>query len=356
MTDASIGEHQRTIAIAEVALRQIKALRLPATPRNFEIWFVYAAGHNPSLNETINDIMTRNGAVTTADLDQIYDSYISVNRLADKTDQLGTRIKGEIEEIIATIGTAAGDASDYSESLAQFGQALAGATDSTGIRSIVHGLVEATSRMKQNNKTLEGRLSASRREISQLHRSLDAVRKESLTDPLTSLANRKYFDAAMPKRIATAGERRAPLSLLMADIDQFKKFNDDHGHLTGDQVLRLVSQAIQQSINDKDIAARYGGEEFAVVLPEAALQAAVATAELMRKAVMSKQLIKRSSGETLGRVTISIGVATLKPGDSPQSLIERADNCLYAAKRRGRNRVVSEIDPEPAMDATIKVA
>jgi diguanylate cyclase len=356
MRDASIAEHQRTIAIAEIALRQIKTLRLPATPRNFEIWFVYACGYNSSLNETINDIMARNGAITTADLDQLYDSYISVNRLADKTDQLGSRIKGEIEEIIATIGAAAGDASDYSESLAQFGHALAGATDSAGIRSIVQGLAQATGRMEQNNKTLETRLSASRSEVSQLHRSLDAVRKESLTDPLTSLANRKYFDAAMPKRIELARERREPLSLLMADIDHFKKFNDDHGHLTGDQVLRLVSLAIKQSIKDKDIAARYGGEEFAVVLPEAALSGAVSIAELLRNAVMSKRLIKRSSGATLGRVTISIGAATLKPGDSPQSLIERADNCLYAAKRRGRNRVVGESDPEPAMDATTKVA
>jgi diguanylate cyclase len=356
MADASLTEHQRTIAIAEVALRQIRSLRLPALPRNFEIWFVYAAGQTPSLNETLNDILARNGTITSADLDQVYDSYISPSRLADKTDQLGSRIKGEIEEIIATIGTAAGDASDYSESLASFGHALGRATDSTNIRSIVQGLVQATGRMEQNNKALEGRLSASRREISDLHRSLDAVRKESLIDPLTSLANRKYFDAAMPKRIGAAREHQEPLSLLMADIDHFKKFNDHHGHLTGDQVLRLVSLAIKQGVKDTDIAARYGGEEFAVVLPTTALRPAVSIAELLRKAVMNKELIKRSSGEALGRVTVSIGVATLKPDDSPQSLIERADNCLYAAKRRGRNRVVSEADPEPAMDATIKVA
>jgi diguanylate cyclase len=356
MTGEPVGEHQRTIAIAEVALRHIKALRLPALPRNFEIWFVFASGQNPSLNQTLNDILARNGTITSADLDAVYDSYISVSRLADKTDQLGSRIKGEIEQIIATIGTAAGDASDYSESLASFGQALAGATDSTNIRSIVQGLVQATGRMKENNKALEVRLSASRREISELHRSLDAVRKESLTDPLTSLANRKCFDAAMPKRIEAARQRQEPLSLLMADIDHFKKFNDHHGHLTGDQVLRLVSLVIRQSVKDTDIAARYGGEEFAMVLPAASLRAAVSIAELLRKAVMNKELIKRSSGEALGRVTASIGVATLKPGDSPQSLIERADNCLYAAKRRGRNRIVSEVDPEPAMDATIKVA
>jgi diguanylate cyclase len=356
MTDASSAEQQRTLAIAGAALQRIKALRLPASPRNFEIWFAYACAHNPSLNETINDILNRNGTISRAELDQIYDSHISASRFADKTDQLGSRIHGQIEQIIGIIAAAAGDASNFSESLGDFAQALARATDIGGVRSIVEGLVQATSRMKENNKALETRLSASRDEISQLHHQLEAVRKESVTDPLTSLGNRKYFDDALSRQIAIAAERRHPVSLLMADIDHFKAFNDRHGHLTGDQVLRLVALAIKQSIKDKDTAARYGGEEFAVVLPDTALQRAASIAERLREAVMSKELIKRSTRETLGRVTISIGLATLHPGDSPQSLIGRADNCLYAAKRRGRNRVVSEIDPEPAMDSTVKVA
>ncbi len=354
--DATIGEHQRTIALAEVAIAQIKALRLPASPRNFEIWYAYAAGLSPSLNETINEILARSGTLSNADLDQIYDSYISTNRFADKTDQLGSRIIGEIEQIITTIGAAAGDASSYSASLADFGQALSSATDSSGLRSIVEGLVQSTKQMEENNKALEARLSASTKEISQLHRNLEAVRQESLTDPLTSLANRKYFDEAMPSRMAIARDRQEPLSLLMTDIDHFKKFNDDYGHLTGDQVLRLVSITVRQNVKGQDVAARYGGEEFAIVLPDTALRSAITVAEIIRRSVMGKELIKRSTGENLGRVTISIGVATLRDGDSPQSLIERADNCLYAAKRRGRNRVVSEADPEPAMDATVKVA
>lgn len=110
--------------------------------------------------------------------------------------------------------------------------------------------------------------------------------------------------------------------------------------MTGDQVLRLVAMSVKHNVKGEDTTARYGGEEFAVILPNTILRAAVTVAEHIRRAVMAKELMKRSTGEHLGRMTISIGVATLRKGDTGQSLIERADTCLYAAKRHGRNRVI----------------
>ena len=166
----------------------------------------------------------------------------------------------------------------------------------------------------------------------------------SLTDPLTTLANRKSFDLQLGRVMADAKQKSEPLSLLMTDVDNFKTFNDKYGHLTGDQVLRLVAMSVKQNVKARDIAARYGGEEFMVALPSTPLQHAITIADQIRHAVMTKELMKRSSGERLGRVTISIGVAALRPDDTPQSLLERADACLYAAKRHGRNRVISEGD------------
>src|SRR5258708_29183496 len=146
------------------------------------------------------------------------------------------------------------------------------------------------------------------------------------------------------------------MSLMLTDIDHFKSFNDTYGHLTGDQVLRLVALSVKQNVKGQDIAARYGGEEFAIVLPRTALREAITVADHIRRAVMGKELMKRSTGEHLGRVTISIGVATLRSSDTLQALIERADACLYAAKRNGRNRVICENDPEVAPAAAVEVA
>jgi diguanylate cyclase len=261
---------------------------------------------------------------------------------------VGSQVKAEIDQVMAMIDTVAGTASSYTESLAGATKQLALSKDREGLRVIVENLVATTKAMERSNQQLEERLSASKKEISDLQTSLEVVRTESLTDPLTQLANRKHFDVTLEKAIADAVEKNEPLSLMMTDVDRFKAFNDSFGHLTGDQVLRLVAMSVKNNVKGKDTAARYGGEEFAVVLPNTVLRAATTVADHIRREVMSKELMKRSTGEKLGHVTISIGVATVRNGDTSQSLIERADACLYAAKRTGRNRVVCETDPEVA--------
>jgi diguanylate cyclase len=348
-------EHQRTLAFAEIALGQIRALAQPASPRNYEIWYNYATGYNSALNRAINQTIEQKGSLGEADLDHIYNTYISTTRVDEEIDTVGARVLDEIKQVLEMIDAASGSATSYSEDLADASAKLAGAYDGETLRAVIERLMEGARAMERSNKKLETSLSASKQEIEQLQQNLAVVRTESLTDPLTSLSNRKFFDASLVKAIAAAKERKEPLSLMMADVDHFKQFNDKFGHLTGDQVLRLVAAAMKQNVNGQDVAARYGGEEFVIALPKTDLRSAAAIAEQIRRAVMAKELMKRSSGQRLGRVTISAGIAFLQPGDTAQSLIERADACLYAAKHQGRNRVVCEGDPE-ANPAATKVA
>jgi diguanylate cyclase len=349
-------EHERTMAFAEIAFGQIKALRQPATPRNYEVWYAYATGYMPSLNQTINGTLAQNGTLSEADLEAVYATYISPTRYSDKIDTVGSRVVDEINQVMAMMDAAAGSANSYSENLTEASNKLGAAKDREGLRVIVESLVTTASEMKESNTALEARLSASREEINQLQENLATVRNESLTDPLTGLANRKHFDDRLDKTVEAAAERSEPLSMVMIDIDHFKSFNDTWGHLIGDQVLRLVAMSLKQNVKGQDIAARYGGEEFAVILPNTVLRSALTVADHIRRAVMSKELMKRSTGQNLGRVTISLGVATLRKGDTPQTLIARADGCLYAAKRNGRNRVICETDPEVAPTSESKVA
>jgi len=339
-------EHERTMAFAEIALGQIKALRQPATPRNYEVWYAYATGYQPSLNQKINELLSQAGGLSDADLEKVYATYLSPTRLTDRIDKVGNQVMGEIEQVMAMIDAAAGSANSYTESLADMSEKLGNSKDREGLRAIVESLVQTAKDMEVSNQKLEERLHASKQEIDELQVNLEAVRTESLTDPLTQLANRKFFDNTLEQAIADARANNEPLSLLMTDIDHFKNFNDSFGHLTGDQVLRLVAMSVKQNVKGQDTAARYGGEEFAIVLPNTVLRSAITVADHIRRAVMTKELMKRSTGEHLGRVTISIGVATWHKNDTPQSLIERTDTCLYAAKRHGRNRVMCETDPE----------
>jgi diguanylate cyclase len=335
---------------------QIKSLRQTAVPRNYEIWYVYATGYNAPLNKIVNETLARNGKLSETDLEQIYDTYLSHIKTTGRIDKVGARVIGEIDDVMTLVAEALSASASYDASLSGASEKLLAAQSREQVKTIVEMLVNSTREMRETNKALEDRLAFSKSEISNLQHSLEAIRAESLTDPLTGLGNRKYFDRMIDTTVQSALLSGEPLSLLMFDIDHFKSFNDSYGHLTGDQVLRLVAMSLKHAIKGQDITARYGGEEFAVVLPNTALRQALTVADHIRRGVMAKELKKKSTGEILGRVTISVGVSMLRQGDDTDALIERADACLYAAKRNGRNRVVCELDPEHAAETQSQVA
>ena len=337
-------DFKRTIVYGENAVGHLRKNEIPAYPRNYELWYTYAAGFNHALNKSINDIIRQRGKITTIEVDRIYDQFIAPTRIGERIDEVGGRLSEEIKGVAGMLATQMESTSSYTSSLGEAKTALAGAQDTGAIETIVQDLIQATHATERTNRELEAQLTESRRQISELQESLEAIRYESLVDDLTTLANRKHFEQSLDRLLAEAQQTGVPFSLLFTDIDHFKKFNDTFGHQTGDQVLRLVALALKQNIKGQDIACRFGGEEFAVLLPRTDIAQSVVVAEHIREAVFSKELVKRSTGENLGRITISIGVAEWRRGDTAQSIVERADVCLYAAKRGGRNMVKSETD------------
>jgi len=346
-------EYERTIVFGEQAIAQIKTYRTSAFPRIYELWYTYVTGHNSGLNKAIDAAIARRCGLSEQDIEEIYDNYLSPLRFSDRVDQVGARLMSEIDQITSMVETAVQQTAYYGDELTEVVKRLEPVAGRENFRVVIEGLLRMTREMEASNKVLEARLKESRHEIQLLQDDLHAVRTESLTDPLTSLSNRKAFDVSLQTAILSAEATREPLTLLITDIDHFKRFNDSYGHLTGDQVLRLVALSMKQNVKGADVAARYGGEEFAVILPNTPMRSALTVAEHIRRAVMSKELVKRSTGENLGRVTISIGVASYRLGDTYASLIERADACLYAAKRGGRNRVVCETDPEFELQSAV---
>lgn len=205
---------------------------------------------------------------------------------------------------------------------------------------IMANLSAETGRAAERNRVLERQLSASTVRIAKLRQNLIEVRQESTIDALTGVANRKAFNSKLRRLIAQAkADSSIEFSLVMLDIDHFKTFNDRHGHRTGDQVLRLVGRLLSDNVKGRDTAARYGGEEFAILLAGADLRAGLTVAEQVRKRLSSQSLIKRGTGETIGQITVSAGVAQHRVGERGADLVERADRALYEAKRTGRNRV-----------------
>lgn len=192
---------------------------------------------------------------------------------------------------------------------------------------LVH-VVEANTQLYQRLGHAENMLKKQAGELS-------AYMSEARTDPLTGLPNRRAFDEEMSRRIADWNRRQIPLSVVMIDIDHFKRVNDVHGHQAGDAVLKQMSDTLLSCVREADFVARLGGEELAITMPATAREYAEAVAERCRIAVHDATCVQH--GHTL-RISASFGVACCLPGETPEQLLRRADEALYAAKENGRNR------------------
>lgn len=174
----------------------------------------------------------------------------------------------------------------------------------------------------------------------QLRASVARTVEMAITDPLTGVYNRRYLDGHLPTLFNRAQARQRPLSLMLIDIDRFKWINDEMGHAFGDQVLQEFALRLRRNLRSIDLISRYGGEEFAIVMPETDLASARIVAERIRGEIANKAF-SFSDGRTL-RVTASAGISTKKPfDDSPEQMLQRADDALYEAKKQGRNQVVA---------------
>jgi diguanylate cyclase (GGDEF)-like protein len=172
------------------------------------------------------------------------------------------------------------------------------------------------------------------RSVQQLH---DEYRQHATTDPLTGLYNRRWLDESLGFEVSRCQLRERPLCLLMIDIDHFKPYNDSHGHMAGDAALRAVARAVLTGLRGSDLAVRFGGEEILVILPGLDLAGAGQVAERLHEAIAG-ETIEAHGGRRLPAVTVSIGVSEMRPDDSSDALVERADAALYRAKAAGRNR------------------
>jgi diguanylate cyclase len=332
----------RSRQFADAARRQMDTLSIAPTPENFTVWYHYHAGEHPSLRRAIDILISNRQEFSTDVCIDLYNRFFGLDRQALTIRNLSSRIETAVSDAIEVLVTANQDARNYGERLGESAAKLDADASVSLVREVVNRVIGETQSMIDRSDLLEKQLSQSTAEIGELRKLVESASREAMTDPLTGIGNRKMFDYQMKLLMQGAMEHGSELCLLMLDIDHFKRFNDNFGHQFGDMVLRLVARSLVEGIKPTDHAVRYGGEEFAILLPETHITEAVLVAEQVRTTVASKTLVKKGTKETLGNVTLSIGVASYRLGEPAAVLIERADAALYKAKQSGRNRVLSE--------------
>jgi diguanylate cyclase len=329
---------------ARKAVDLIEMYRSPPDARAFAVWSAYAKGENGALKMAVDQLIAQKSSLNHDDVDFIFRAYLGEEKEGLQPERLSTALIREVDRILEAVELAAGSANRYSQSLTTVSNRLDENLDREAFQALIRNLSDITRQTIADNETLTAHLTATRAEAQSLRDSLAVVRTESLTDDLTRLWNRRHFDAMIAALLGQEQRSQRPLALLMVDIDHFKRFNDQHGHQTGDQVLRLVASTVQNHLSEKATAARYGGEEIAILLPEHDMALAMRIAETIRTELRSRQLVKRINGEKLGRVTVSVGLAIAKAHDTVASFIDRADRCLLHAKSEGRDRTICEVE------------
>ena len=334
-------DFERTIRLGERALGYLKKFQTPAIPRNYELFYAYATDLYDDLRAAIAELIAAGAGISSAQAERLHNKFLSPNQLGRKIDVVGKQLTDEINQVLENLESGCDSTDALEEELTLTRNNLANNSKPQDLEKTVRLLLTCTTRMAAETGRMKGQLKDSQLQIEELRHHLEFVRAETFRDLMTGIANRDCFDWTLDSAVALAQEKKQPLCLLKCDVDHFKQFNDTFGHQIGDAVLRLVAQTISASIKGRDLVARYGGEEFAVILTNTPLEAALIVADQIREAVISKELVRKSSGQRLGHVTISIGVAQLRDGEREEALIERADKCLYAAKDAGRNCVKS---------------
>lgn len=328
---------------ARQALEAMETNKVWPTSLNFELWLHFVAAKDSEVATKISEIIEAGTPFTDKIGEELAAKHLPSARLSGEIIDAGKSLSQELDSVSKAIESARETSEAYGQQLETASQSFKEG-DGEGVREMMASLSEATRKVREENHALESRLAETNDELTRLRDHLEQVRREAMTDALTSLANRKAFDEALDLACRQHGQNSEPVSLAIIDIDHFKIFNDTWGHQTGDQVIRYVASVLSRVARGKRLAARYGGEEFAVIFPGEKADAAMAALEQAREEICSRMLKRRSTNEDLGAITVSIGVAELKRGEVPSALMERADGALYTSKRSGRNRT-TQADP-----------
>lgn len=330
---------QKAAEYAKATMLRLEFLGLPATPQNFELLYAYVSGRLPQIKDLV-DGAVRGGGFTADQARAIYDKHLGADKEKEVLQNNVKQLSEELAKVMDLISTANEGTEQFTETLSSFTSHMNKPLSVEEIRTAVSKVVSETKSIATKNQQLQEQLEKSSAQMNVMKEDLSRVQKETLTDTLTGVGNRKHLSNELKRLVLESEEQKSALSVLMIDIDHFKKFNDTHGHLVGDQVLKLVARTLMENLKGKDCVARYGGEEFVIVLPQTKLMDAQRVADALRTSVSQKKIIRRDTHATIGQVTVSIGVAQYHPHEQLSHFLKRADAGMYMAKSAGRNRVV----------------
>jgi diguanylate cyclase len=316
---------------------------ISVTPKNFAIWYEYVSGNNSELSNTIDTMLEKKEIFSEGKNESLYRRFC-----AEKDENELRKLKEDLQKVLISVISEVSDLNGQTEKyeilISKSVDQLSEDASTEKIKNVVGEIIDETKSMGNFGKSLQDKLKETTEELEALQKEFEQAKTASMIDFLTGVANRKAFDETLAKHISEASPDNNDLCLLLIDIDHFKKFNDEYGHIVGDEVLKFVTKKTKEIVRGRDFLARFGGEEFVIILPQTPLSGAKIVAENIRSFFSESKLTSVTTSKKLGKVTVSIGAALYRPGEPVETFINRSDQALYFAKNNGRNRVATESD------------
>jgi diguanylate cyclase len=312
----------------------LDAHQLEPTPAHYELVHGYITQVDRKLVEAVDRAIARLGRLTPETAELILSEV--------RTDMSAEMLAGLIDKAQSGLTHIAGLARQSGADAKAYGQALetkVADLQSGSPEQAIAALVELTGSMIEKTRGAEQQLRDAGRQMNQLRGSLAEARRLAESDQLTGLANRRAFESRFRRAVIQARETGTPLALAFCDIDHFKQINDTHGHDVGDRILKFVAQRLASASGNNCFVARHGGEEFVMLFEGLTAEEAGRIVDNVRADLEERRLVAKQSGEPIGRVSFSAGIATLAEGETGRAMLRAADQALYKAKSEGRNRV-----------------
>jgi diguanylate cyclase len=339
-----VEDHQKSAEYMRLAVPLMTKYGITMTPQNYAVWYEYVSSANMQLSETIDIDLAQHGTFTNQRTIELYDRFLGPEK--EELNLLDQRagLRHLLEEIQKFAQTGSSAASHSTEQLAEALAKIHPEMSRDQIHDLIQDVMLETKQAISTSQQLTDRLNGAMLDIEEIKLDIEDTKKEAKTDRLTGLANRKSFDEQIQLTVSEAEKTAQNLSIIFCDLDLFRELNAKHGHLLGDQVLKVVANIIKATVKGRDFVARYGGEEFTITMMNTSLEDAKMIAETVRKEISAKRIQRKDSKEPLGQITMSFGIASYCKSEGADSFLQRADRALYQSKRNGRN-TTSEAHP-----------
>ena len=246
-----------------------------------------------------------------------------------------------LRDVLVEMERVTGDVHERNSEMQQTARDVDDMVVTPEMQEIKQAVLGHVSKLIESNQELEDNLLYTQYRVQEQAQEIDTARLEARTDGLTGVANRKAFDEKLHLSVGAYHRKATPFVLVLIDVDHFKRINDSHGHQAGDRVLEMLGEAMREVVREGDFVARLGGDEFGVILPHTEMEVGYDVTERLHVKVSEETSHMSSSGNQIS-VGLSIGVASVRDNDTPESIYQRADDAMYRSKDRGRNQVQRE--------------